>query len=63
MQRNNGNIFGGIGLINAESVKAKLKKHAKENGTTMQDVLVMYGLERTLYRLSKQNLHLQINLH
>ena len=62
MQRNNGNIFGGIGLINAESVKAKLKKHAKENGTTMQDVLVMYGLERTLYRLSKSSFADQFTL-
>lgn len=30
MQRNNGNIFGGIGLINAESVKAKLKNMPKK---------------------------------
>lgn len=52
MQRNTGNIFGGINLINAESVKARLKNHAKECGHTLQDTLTMYGLERTLYRIS-----------
>lgn len=39
-------------MISAESVKAKLKNHAKESGHTLQDELTMYGLERTLYRIS-----------
>lgn len=38
--------------MNANSVKDRLKSFAKETGKTMQDVLVLYGLERTLYRLS-----------
>ncbi|MDD3277985.1 MAG: nucleotidyl transferase AbiEii/AbiGii toxin family protein [Lachnospiraceae bacterium] len=38
--------------MNANSVKDKLKNFAKETGKTMQDALVLYGLERTLYRLS-----------
>lgn len=39
-------------MINAESVKARLKNHAKESDHTLQDELTMYGLERTLYRIS-----------
>ncbi len=39
-------------MINAVSVKDRLKKQAVEDGTTMQDKLVTYGLERTVYRLS-----------
>lgn len=38
--------------MNVNSVKDKLKNYAKETGKTMQDALVLYGLERTLYRLS-----------
>ena len=30
----------------------ELKNQAKEDGRTMQDELVTYGLERTIYRLS-----------
>ena len=40
-------------MKNAESVKARLKNIAKETGRTMQDVLIAYGLERTILRLSK----------
>lgn len=38
--------------MNAESIKARLRNLAKETGKTMQDILVLYGLERTIYRLS-----------
>lgn len=51
----NENIFGGAGVINAKSVKDRLKKQAIEDGKTMQDKLVTYGLERTIYRLSVSN--------
>ncbi|MEZ3436230.1 MAG: nucleotidyl transferase AbiEii/AbiGii toxin family protein [Lachnospiraceae bacterium] len=39
-------------MMNAESVKARLKKLAVEEGQTMQDKLVTYALERSIYRLS-----------
>ena len=39
-------------MISARSVKDRLKNQAKEDGRTMQDELVTYGLERTIYRLS-----------
>lgn len=39
-------------MINAISVKDRLKKQAIEDGKTMRDKLVTYGLERTIYRLS-----------
>lgn len=39
-------------MIKAESVKARLKKHAKESGHTLQDEITMYGLERAIYRIS-----------
>ena len=42
-------------MRNAESVKARLKNIAKETGRTMQDVLIAYGLERTIMRLTKSN--------
>ena len=38
--------------MNADAVKARLKNIAKETGRTFQDLLVSYGMERTLYRLS-----------
>lgn len=38
--------------MNANSVKDRLKRLAKNTGKTMQDTLVLYGLERTIYRLS-----------
>ena len=39
-------------MISAISVKDRLKNQAKEDGRTMQDELVTYGLERAIYRLS-----------
>lgn len=39
-------------MISAASVKDRLKNQAKEDGRTMQDELVTYGLERAVYRLS-----------
>ncbi len=39
-------------MISAISVKDRLKNQAKTDGRTMQDELVTYGLERTIYRLS-----------
>ena len=42
-------------MTNAISVKERLKKQAIEDGKTMQDKLVTYGLERTIYRLSVSN--------
>lgn len=45
-------ISGGSYMTNAISVKDRLKKQAVEDGRTMQDKLMTYGLERTIYRLS-----------
>ena len=42
-------------MTNAISVKDRLKKQAIEDGKTMQDKRVTYGLERTIYRLSVSN--------
>ncbi len=39
-------------MINADSVKSRLKNQAMEDGTTMQDKLVTFALERTVYRIS-----------
>ena len=39
-------------MISAVSVKDRLKNQAKVDRRTMQDELVTYGLERTIYRLS-----------
>ena len=39
-------------MISAISVNDRLKKQAIEEKKTMQDKIVMYGLERTIYRLS-----------
>lgn len=51
----NENVSGGAGMTNAISVKDRLKKQAIEDGKTMQDKLVTYGLEKTIYRLSVSN--------
>ncbi len=45
-------VSGGAGMISAISVKDRLKKQVIEEGKTMQDKLVTFGLERTIYRLS-----------
>lgn len=39
-------------MISAISVKDRLKNQAHANGKTMQETLMAYGLERTVYRLS-----------
>ena len=39
-------------MINADSVKNRLSNVSKTTGKTMQELLIMYCLERTLYRLS-----------
>ena len=39
-------------MISAISVKDRLKNQARSSGRTMQDELVTYGLERTIYRIS-----------
>ena len=39
-------------MISAMSVKDRLKNQAIASGKTMQEVLTVYGLERTVYRLS-----------
>ena len=39
-------------MISADSVKNRLYNKAKTTGKTMQELLIMYCLERTLYRLS-----------
>ena len=39
-------------MINAASIKGRLKNQAKADGRTMQDELVNYGLERAIYRIS-----------
>ena len=39
-------------MTNVASIKAKLKSQSMASGKTMQGLLVAYGLERTIYRLS-----------
>ena len=39
-------------MISAISVKDRLKNQAVASGKTFQEILTMYGLERTIYRLS-----------
>jgi predicted nucleotidyltransferase component of viral defense system len=48
----NEKVSRGAGMINAISVKDRLKKQAVEDRKTVQDKLVTFGLERTIYRLS-----------
>ena len=52
MWGNNEKVSGGTCMTNATSVKDRLKRRAIEEKKTMQDKLVTYGLERTIYRLS-----------
>lgn len=42
-------------MINAESVKARLKNQAPKRGHMLQEELTAYGLERTIYRISISN--------
>ncbi len=39
-------------MMNAESVKARLKNLAAKTGHTFHEALTYYGLERTIYRIS-----------
>ncbi|MCR5345069.1 MAG: nucleotidyl transferase AbiEii/AbiGii toxin family protein [Lachnospiraceae bacterium] len=39
-------------MTNAISVKDRLKNYAVSSGKSFQEVLIEYGLERTVYRLS-----------
>ncbi len=39
-------------MTSAKSVKDRLKKQAITDGKTMQDKLITYGLERTIYRMN-----------
>ena len=39
-------------MTSAASVKERLKNKAVATGKTMQELLTVYGLERTVYRLS-----------
>ena len=39
-------------MSSADSVKNRLYNKSKITGKTMQELLIMYCLERTLYRLS-----------
>ncbi len=39
-------------MTSAVSVKARLKNQAAASGKTMQEALTVYGMERTMYRLS-----------
>lgn len=61
MWRCNEKVSGGAGMTNAISIKERLKKQAIEDGKTMQDKLVTYGLERTIIDYLFQNM--QRNLH
>lgn len=39
-------------MTGAASVKDRLKNRAEASGKTMQELLILYGLERTIYRMS-----------
>lgn len=52
MRKYNETVSGGTVMTNAISVKDRLKKQAMEDGKTMQDKLVTFGLERAIYRVS-----------
>ena len=39
-------------MIGAVSIKSKLKNLAKDEQSTMQNELITYALERTIYRIS-----------
>lgn len=39
----------------SESVLAKLRNKAKQDGTELQQLITRYGLERMLYRLSNRS--------
>jgi predicted nucleotidyltransferase component of viral defense system len=45
-------VLGGIGWMNPNSAKGRLKNIATQSNRTFQDVLVSYAAERLLYRIS-----------
>lgn len=48
--------------MNAESVKARLKNIAVKDGGTMQDKLITYALERSIYKYQFQNMWIDLHL-
>lgn len=52
MREDYASVFGDFGMTNAASVKDRLKNEARKSGKTLQECLTLYGLERTIYRIS-----------
>nr|WP_321294753.1 nucleotidyl transferase AbiEii/AbiGii toxin family protein [uncultured Sphaerochaeta sp.] len=52
MQEYAGYILAGAALMNVQSLKAQLKNYAVRTNHTFQDVLILYGIERMVYRIS-----------
>lgn len=52
MQEYAGYILAGAALMNVQSLKAQLKNYAIRTNHTFQDVLILYGIERMVYRIS-----------
>lgn len=52
MRKNSKDLYGSAN-VNPDSVKDRLKNLASNHGKSFQEELVYYGLERTIYRLSK----------
>jgi predicted nucleotidyltransferase component of viral defense system len=52
MQEYLGYILAGATLMNVQSLKAQLKNYAIRTNHTFQDVLILYGIERMVYRIS-----------
>jgi hypothetical protein len=52
MQEYLGYILTGATLMNVQSLKAQLKNYAIRSNHTFQDVLILYGIERMVYRIS-----------
>lgn len=48
--------------MKVESVKARLKNTARNSGKNMQDILIAYGLERTIYRISISKYNINFTL-
>ncbi len=42
-------------MNNVASIKDRLKNKSIATGKTLQELLIAYGLERTIFRLSKSN--------
>ncbi|WP_319756383.1 nucleotidyl transferase AbiEii/AbiGii toxin family protein [uncultured Sphaerochaeta sp.] len=52
MQEYLGYILAGATLMNVQSLKAQLRNYAIRTNHTFQDVLILYGIERMVYRIS-----------